>query len=142
MPEAPEEPTGTKNCITRTEIDGFPVAGRGSRDIIANMIDVIKKTLLAGVGAAVVTKEKAEAALEDFVRQGKVSSADARIMAEKIAEQGRREFDEMSQTLGAKIKSMLDRSDAATTARLAALEQRVLALESQLTPPPSRAGEP
>ena len=97
------------------------------------MIDVIKKTLLAGVGAAVVTKEKAEAALEDFVRQGKVSSADARIMAEKIAEQGRREFDEMSQTLGAKIKSMLDRSDAATTARLAALEQRVLALESQLT---------
>jgi polyhydroxyalkanoate synthesis regulator phasin len=47
------------------------------------MIDVIKKTLLAGVGAAVVTKEKAEAALEDFVRQGKVSSADARIMAEK-----------------------------------------------------------
>ncbi|MFO1447519.1 MAG: hypothetical protein U1F61_05135 [Opitutaceae bacterium] len=106
------------------------------------MIDVIKKTLLAGVGAAVVTKEKAEAALEDFVRQGKVTSADARIMAEKIAEQGRREFEEMSQTLSAKIKSVLDRSDAETTARLTALEQRVLALEKQLTPPPTRAGEP
>lgn len=29
------------------------------------MIDLIKKTLLAGVGAAIVTKEKAEHALQD-----------------------------------------------------------------------------
>jgi polyhydroxyalkanoate synthesis regulator phasin len=57
------------------------------------MIDLIKKSLMAGIGAAVVTKEIVEEALEDFVRQGKVSAADAAIMAEKIAEQGRREFD-------------------------------------------------
>jgi len=52
------------------------------------MIDTIKKTLLAGVGAAVVTKDKVEAALEDFVKQGKVSSGEARAMAEKIAAEG------------------------------------------------------
>ena len=106
------------------------------------MIDVIKKTLLAGVGAAIVTKEKAEAALNEFVRQGKLSSGDARIMAEKIAEQGRREFEEVSETLGAKIKALLDRSETDTTVRLKALEERVLVLETKLTPPPSRAGEP
>ena len=50
------------------------------------MIDLIKKTLLAGVGAAIVTKEKAEHALQDYVKQGKVSAADARAMAERIAE--------------------------------------------------------
>ena len=64
------------------------------------MIDVIKKTILAGVGAALTTTEKAEAALQEMVRQGKLSAADARIIAEKIAEQGRREFEEMSQDLG------------------------------------------
>lgn len=106
------------------------------------MIDVIKKTLLAGVGAAVITKEKAEAALDEFVRQGKLSTSDARIMAEKIAEQGRREFDEMSQTLSNKLKSVLDRNEADAAARLAALENRVLVLENKLTPTPTRAGEP
>ena len=106
------------------------------------MIDVIKKTLLAGVGAAVITKEKAEAALDDFVRQGKLSSSDARIMAEKIADQGRREFDDLTQTLTAKLKAVLDRNESETAARLAALENRVAVLENRLAPTPTRAGEP
>ncbi len=121
---------------------GFPVAQMPNVDHGGLMIDVIKKTLLAGVGAAVITKEKAEAALDDFVRQGKLTSSDARIMAEKIADQGRREFDELTQTLGAKLKSILDRNEADTAARLAALENRVLVLENRLAPTPTRAGEP
>jgi len=76
------------------------------------MIDVIKKTILAG------------------------------IIAEKIAEQGRREFEEMSQDLGTKVRAMLDRSDAETQARLTALEERVRVLEMNATPPPSRSSEP
>ncbi len=121
---------------------GFPVAQMPNVDHGGLMIDVIKKTLLAGVGAAVITKEKAEDALDDFVRQGKLTSSDARIMAEKIADQGRREFDELTQTLGAKLKSILDRNEADTAARLAALENRVLVLENRLAPTPTRAGEP
>ncbi len=106
------------------------------------MIDVIKKTLLAGVGAAIITKEKAEAALDDFVRQGKLTSADARIMAEKIADQGRREFEDLTHTLSGKLKAILDRNEAETAARLAALESRVSVIENRLAPTPTRAGEP
>jgi polyhydroxyalkanoate synthesis regulator phasin len=89
-----------------------------------------------------VTKDKVEQALEDFVRQGKVTAADARVMAEKIAEQGRKEFDEVCAQFGAKVKDFTARSDEKTQARLAALEQRVRALEEKLTPPSTRAGEP
>ncbi|HEY0945885.1 MAG TPA: hypothetical protein VGD81_11490 [Opitutaceae bacterium] len=106
------------------------------------MIDLVKKTLLAGVGAAVVTKDKLEAALDDFVRQGKVTASDARIMADKIAEQGRREFDEMATQLNAKFKEVLAKTDSDTKARLTALEDRVRALEARLATPPTRAGEP
>jgi polyhydroxyalkanoate synthesis regulator phasin len=106
------------------------------------MIDLIKKSLLAGVGAALVTKEKVEETLGELVREGKLSTADARLMAEKIAEQGRREFEELAAGLGAKLKDVTARSDAATQARVAALEQRVRVLEEKLAPPPSRAGEP
>jgi polyhydroxyalkanoate synthesis regulator phasin len=106
------------------------------------MIDLIKKSLLAGVGAAVVTKEKVEETLGDFVHQGKVSAADARIIAEKIAEQGRREWDEAGARLAAKFKEFASQSDASAQARLSALELRVRVLEEKLAPPATRAGEP
>jgi polyhydroxyalkanoate synthesis regulator phasin len=106
------------------------------------MIDLIKKSLLAGAGAAAITKEKVEQALDDFVRQGKVTASDARIMAEKIAEQGRREFDEVCATLGTKFRDFTAKADESTQARLSALEQRVRVLEEKLAAPPTRAGEP
>jgi polyhydroxyalkanoate synthesis regulator phasin len=38
------------------------------------MIDALKKTLLAGVGAATVSKEKVEAVLGDFVPEPRFSA--------------------------------------------------------------------
>jgi len=106
------------------------------------MIDLIKKTLLAGVGAAVITKEKVEDTLGDYVRQGKVKAEDAKIIASKIAEQGRKEFEDVSQTLAAKIQEIASRSSEKSDPRVAALEERIRALEAKLATPPSRAGEP
>ena len=93
------------------------------------MIDTIKKTLLAGVGAAVVTKDKVEAALGDFVNQGKVTSAEARAMAEKIAADGKKEFETLSGELNEKVKDVLSGLTRSTQDRIAALEARVEKLE-------------
>lgn len=106
------------------------------------MIDLIRKTMLAGVGAAVVTKEKIEQALTEFVTEGKVSAGDARVMADKIAEQGRKEFDELCKNLGSRLREATAQADEASQARLAALELRVRVLEEKLAPPATRAGEP
>jgi polyhydroxyalkanoate synthesis regulator phasin len=93
------------------------------------MIDAIKRTLLAGVGAAVITKDKVESALNEFVQQGKVSSTEARQMAEKIAEQGRREFETLSQELNEKLREKFSGTERQTRERIDALEARVSALE-------------
>ena len=106
------------------------------------MIDLIKKSLLAGVGAAVVTKEKLEQTLNDFVKEGKVSAGDARVMADKITEQGRKEFEDICAKLGAKVREVTARADETSQARVTALEQRVRVLEEKLAPPASRMGEP
>jgi polyhydroxyalkanoate synthesis regulator phasin len=95
------------------------------------MIDTIKKTILAGVGAAVVTKDKVQAGLEDFVKQGKVSAADARAMAEKIAGESRREFEAASAKVSDKVRDLMAFADNTIPARLAALEARVDALEGK-----------
>lgn len=103
-------------------------------------MDVIKKTLLAGVGAAVITKEKVESALDEFVKQGKVSSTEARQMAEKIAAQGRQEFEAMSKQLNEMLREPLARESKATSDRLAALEARVAALEQRAGAAAAEAG--
>lgn len=95
------------------------------------MMDALKKTLLAGVGAAVITKEKVEAALDDFVRQGKVSAQEAKVMADKISEQGRREFETMSHDLNEKLRERFAAEDKKAQSRLDALEARVTALEQK-----------
>ena len=106
------------------------------------MIDLIKKTMLAGVGAAVVTKDKVEQVLNDFVKEGKINAGDARIMADKIAEQGRKEFDELCAKLGSRLRETTAQADEATQARLAVMELRIRILEEKFAPPASRVGEP
>ncbi len=95
------------------------------------MIETFKKTLLAGLGAAVVTKEKVQAGLDDFVKQGKISTADARALAEKIAAEGRREFEEASSKLGDKARDFASSLNGNCIARIEALEARVSALEGK-----------
>jgi len=78
-----------------------------------------------------VTKEKVQAGLEDFVRQGKVSAADAQAMAEKIAQEGRREFESASAKLGDTIRDLLAIPGDKHLARIEALEARIRALEGK-----------
>jgi len=85
--------------------------------------------MLAGVGAAIITKDKVESALSDFVDQGKVTAADAKSMAEKVAEDGRKEFDQVSDQLNTKLQGMLAKLNAASREQVTALEARVAALE-------------
>lgn len=99
--------------------------------MVSVMINALKKTLLVGVGAAVVTKEKAEAALAEFVQSGKVNAADARAMARRLAHQGRREFNAVRTDVETRVKQLASSSEAATRARIAALEARIAELEGR-----------
>jgi polyhydroxyalkanoate synthesis regulator phasin len=96
-----------------------------------SIIDTFKKTLLTGLGAAVVTKDKVQAGLEDFVKQGKITAADAQAVAEKIAHEGRKEFDHASTMLGDRVREVLSHVDSRHLPRIEALERRVAALEKK-----------
>lgn len=104
------------------------------------MIDLIKKTVLAGIGATIVTAEKIEVAMQDLVKQGKVSAEEAKAMAGKIAEEGRREWDSTSKDLSERIRDLLAKADFARKSEVEALAQRVQALEAKLAAQERTAG--
>ena len=95
------------------------------------MINSLKKALLAGVGAAVITKEKAEETLADFVQQGRVSAQDAKVMARQLAKNGRREFEAVRGDVESSLLDLASRAGAEAQARIAALEARVAELQKK-----------
>ncbi len=96
------------------------------------MIDVIKKAILAGVGAAALTKEKIDEALGDLVGKGKLSASDAKDAAKKIAEQGKQEFESASAKLQEKFDDLVSKASRKQSDRIDALETRVAELEARL----------
>lgn len=98
----------------------------------AAMIDAIKKTMLAGVGAALITKDKVEDALSEWVQRGKVTAEEAKAMASKVAEEGRTEFEKSSRQVQEAVKELMEKAGVGQKDRIEALEKRLLALEIEV----------
>ena len=96
------------------------------------MIDLIKKSVLAGVGAATLTKEKAEEVLGELVDKGKLSATEAKETAEKIAEDGKREFESATTQLQEKFDELLSKAGFNQLKRIDELETKVADLEARL----------
>ncbi len=94
------------------------------------MIDLIKKTVLAGIGATVTTKEKVESALHEYVEKGKLSAQDAKGLADRIVADGKQEFETAKHELGQRFQELLKKSNFATREEMAELEKRLAALEA------------
>lgn len=108
----------------------FAVSGHSSQAAV--MIDLIRKTILAGVGAAVLTKEKVEESLNDLVEKGRISADEAKATAEKIAEEGKREFETVSKDMQKGVSDLLEQIGVGQKDRLASVEKRLLALEIEV----------
>jgi polyhydroxyalkanoate synthesis regulator phasin len=95
------------------------------------MMNSVKRALLAGVGAALITKEKAEQTLEEFVQRGSISAKDAKAMARQLAKDGRKEFASIRNEVEDKLLNLAQQAGAQAQARIAALEARVAELQKQ-----------
>ena len=95
------------------------------------MIDALKKTLYAGLGATVVTAEKFESALQELVEKGKLSAEDAKDTARKISEESKKEFEEAQSSLKSMFDELLEKAPVAWKKDLDAIHERLDALEGE-----------
>lgn len=93
------------------------------------MLEILKKGMLAGIGAAAITKESAEKVLSELVEKGRLTSAEAKETADKIVAQGRKEYETAYDAMQEAFDKMLRKAHVATQAELAELAERVNRLE-------------
>lgn len=96
------------------------------------MIDALKKSLLVGVGATLVTAEKVESVLKDLVDKGKLNAEDAKAAASRVAQESRQEYEQARTSLQEMFDQLLAKASLVRKAELEALEKRVAELESRL----------
>ncbi len=96
------------------------------------MFDLVKKTMLAGVGMAVVTKDKVLESLDELVEKGKLSQEEAAALSEKIVEEGQEETEKAKVEANKLFSEMLHRANLVTKDQYEALAARVTELEGRL----------
>lgn len=98
----------------------------------SSMKDLFKDTLLVGLGAALLTRDKIEESLHKLVQEGKITSQEAKNTAENIFAKGESELkgvqEQMQNFFGSKLRGM----DLAARTDVEDLARRYHDLEKQL----------
>lgn len=105
------------------------------------MYEAVRNLLLAGLGAAVVTKDKVMDLTRSFVEQGKMSAAEAEKLADDLAEESRRQAKGLGERIEAGARKAVEAlrlvgrtEHELLLDRVERLEQRLAALEEKTGP--------
>ena len=96
------------------------------------MIDLLKKGVLAGLGAAVLTRDKILESTRKLVEEGKLSSDDAETLTDELVKSGEREWEEAGTKLHSSFKKVSENLEVVRKKEFLDLLARVEILERRL----------
>ena len=101
------------------------------------MLEEMKRGILAGFGAVVLTREKIESICQRLVEEAKMSKEDAEKLANELYEAGKRQWADLENGLKNSMRSAMEGIDIGSHKelkrlrdRLESIEKRVMLLES------------
>jgi polyhydroxyalkanoate synthesis regulator phasin len=98
----------------------------------ASLRGVTRDVLLAGLGAAAITREKADELAEELVRRGKLTREEAREVADELVAGKKGEGKRLAERAGVALAGLFHELGLATERRYEELELRVAQLEHRL----------
>ena len=96
------------------------------------MIDLIKRTMLTGVGLAVMTKEKVGELGRDLAEQAKLGESEGREFVDNLMKQSENARGEFETRVDALVKKAVEGLNLVHKDEVAKLQQRIEALEAEL----------
>jgi polyhydroxyalkanoate synthesis regulator phasin len=96
------------------------------------MLEVLRKSLLAGLGLAVVTREKVMEATRELVEKGKLSREESEALAAELLDEGKKQWQEMQDKIDAMIRQGLESLDIGSRKEFIDLQERVMNAEKRL----------
>ncbi len=97
------------------------------------MFDLIKKTLLTGVGLAVLTKEKVEELGKDLVSQAKLSENEGKEFVDSLLKQSETARKDFETRINSAVQKAISGLNLASKEEVAKLSAKVEELSARLT---------
>jgi polyhydroxyalkanoate synthesis repressor PhaR len=89
------------------------------------MTELIKKAMLAGIGAVTVTKEKVEELVDDLIKKGELSKEDRAKFIRELAEKAELQSREVKKWVDERVKVTVSRVKMAKAEEVEALRKQV-----------------
>ncbi len=89
------------------------------------MFDLIKKTMLVGVGLGAMTKEKIEELVEELTKKGELSEKEAKELIDDLLERSKRAKKDLNKKMEDVVMKVLKKMDVATKKDIARLDRKI-----------------
>ena len=95
------------------------------------MFDFVKKSLLTGVGLAVITKDKVEEIAKDFVEKGKLSEKEGKALVDDLLKKSEQARKDLQGKIETSVQEAIARVNVATKDDIAEVLARIEQLEKK-----------
>lgn len=102
-------------------------------DSISAFISGLKTAVLSGLGAGVVTKEKAEQAVNRLVEQGRLAADDAQKLVNELIESGSKQADDVADRIKDSIDKAFSSAGIARAKDAESIKERLEKAEQRIT---------
>lgn len=97
------------------------------------MLDLLRKGMLAGLGMAVLTRDKIREATRMLVEEGKISTDEADKLTEDLVKSGEKEWDDINSKFQSSFKKISENFEVVRKKEFAELKTKVELLEARLS---------
>ena len=97
------------------------------------MFDLIKKTMLTGIGLALKTKDEVENLAEDLIKQGELSETEGKKFLEEIKGKYEDSQKKLEQRVEKTVKELLKKGNLVTSDELNALKKEIRELKKAVS---------
>lgn len=95
------------------------------------MLDNFRNLLMAGLGAALITRDKVLEVTQKWVEKGSMSAAEAEKLADEIMEESKQQARNLGQSIDEAVRGVLKSMQLAKASEIEALEARIKVLEQR-----------
>ena len=97
------------------------------------MFDLIKKTMLTGIGLALKTKDEVENLAEELIKQGKLSETDGRKFLEELRDKYEDSQKKLEKRVEKTVQELLKKANLVTSDELNALKKEIRELKKAVS---------
>jgi len=97
------------------------------------VIDLIKKTMMAGIGLALKTRDEVEDLVKDLVKKGNMNEQEGKKFLDELLDRYDEAKDKMEERVEKMVKDFLKKADVVTGDELKALKKEIRELKKAIS---------